>query len=143
MTTQYGNGKHIYAIPISESVMGTKLIYSCRFLYLLVIFACKTAFCASYLRIFSDRGSRKFLWAIMVYTVVTAVPIIILTAVPCLPVYHVWDMRYTKGCFTGTKNIVLTYLWGMLNVVGDLMLLAFVVPRLCELSTTTFMYTSY
>jgi cation transport ATPase len=132
LSTRFGTGRHIEALSLSQAEPGLKLLYASRLLYLLVITACKYAFCASYLRIFRERTSRIAILCLTGFITLYTIPIFFATAFPCLPPSNVWHIATTKSCYDGPKADALTYATGLFNVLGDILLLGFVIPQICR-----------
>ncbi|KAE9372799.1 hypothetical protein N431DRAFT_457487 [Stipitochalara longipes BDJ] len=126
-------GRHIEALAFSQAEPGLKLIYISRLLYLLVITACKYAFCASYLRIFREHTSRIIILCLTGFITLYTIPIFFATAFPCLPPSNVWHLATTKHCNEGPKAAALTYATGLFNVLGDILLLGFIIPQIWTL----------
>jgi hypothetical protein len=111
-----------------------KLVYVSRLLYLFVITTCKYAFCASYLRIFRESRSRIIILCLTGFITLYTIPIFFATAFPCLPSSRFWNLATAKACDYGTRALALTYLTGIFNALGDILLLAFAIPQICRSS---------
>ena len=132
LSTRFGNGRHIEALPLSEAEPGLKLVYVSRLLYLLVITACKYAFCASYLRIFQERTSRIIILSLTCFITLYTIPIFFATAFPCRPPSNVWHVTTASSCYDGRKAATLIYTTAFFNVLGDVLLLGFIIPQICK-----------
>jgi hypothetical protein len=132
LSTRYGNGRHFEVVPLNKFEPGLKLVYVSRLLYLFVITACKYAFCASYLRIFRERRNRIIILCLTGFITLYTIPIFFATAFPCIPPSRFWNLAAAKACEDGTRALVVTYMTGIFNALGDILLLGFAIPQICK-----------
>lgn len=84
--TTLGAGMHLITIK-KENAAGL-MTYGlvCRILYQFVILTTKYGMCAFYLRIFTDRKSRYFIWGTVAYNTIYTIPLVFTLIFRCNPI---------------------------------------------------------
>jgi hypothetical protein len=126
---QYGAGKHIDFSPsaIQSGITASKLGFISRLLYQLTLCLTKLGICTFYLRIFQDRVSKRLNYAMMCAMVAYTIPLELVIIFQCNPVKGAWDFTIRSKCIDVLPGL---YANGILNILSDALLIAFVVPRI-------------
>jgi hypothetical protein len=145
MSTNYGSGHHSQANENMQSMrMGMKIGFLCRLFYQVCLGTTKIGICLFYRRIFQDgRGSIIFVWGMVAFISAYSIPMIITVLFSCKPIQgrsprlfqfrqlpdiHIgaWTPIHAK-CIDNTTSL---YTSVTLNIVADVALLVFVVPKI-------------
>ncbi|KAL2062761.1 hypothetical protein VTL71DRAFT_5833 [Oculimacula yallundae] len=114
--------------PLSSADLRTakKLAFSNRIVYQFVLCTTKLGICSFYLRIFQDKWSKRFIYALLTFILVSALVVEFAIIFSCMPVKDAWAI--------GDKNCLLPlppYIGStVLNAISDLALMAFVIPKI-------------
>lgn len=127
----YGAGHHARFQTRPEGLLMIKLAYATKIFYLLVLGTSKIGLCCAYIRIFTDRTSKTIAYILMGFIAVYTSALVIFTGVFCAP-----SPALPAGkCTTNTPDL---YVQAGCNILADLLLLGFVIPRIgmvdCSLS---------
>ncbi|KAE9380955.1 hypothetical protein N431DRAFT_477770 [Stipitochalara longipes BDJ] len=127
--TRYGAGRHIILLTMPEIAKLDLIGTICRFLYTICLFTTKISICALYLRLFLERKDRIIVWTIVAYHVIFTIPLFFGLVFRCSPIQANWSLVPGR-CQPYTPPM---YASSVLNICGDLALLAFIVPKLSTL----------
>ncbi len=120
----------------SDIIATMKLAFASRVMYQFVLCTTKLGICSFYLRIFQDRPSRVVVYALLGFILISAVAIEFSFILSCKPVSGAWTLG-EHNCLPLNPSFIANT---VCNVVGDLALIAFVLPKIgmpsCDISTT-------
>ncbi|PVH68748.1 hypothetical protein DL98DRAFT_474508 [Cadophora sp. DSE1049] len=119
----YGSGHHSMLQTKADGILTIKLAFVTRIFYNFVLGTTKIGICAFYLRIFSDQWSRYLSFALSGFIGLYTLFFVIFTIAFCFP-----DPKKPFGkC---TKNTPDLFVSAACNILADLLLLAFIAPRI-------------
>ena len=125
LQTKYGLGHHAIDQNLAYLTPLLAVSFVGRFLYLLVIFFTKLGICTFYLRVFQDSRSKLFIRLTIAFLVVTEIPLLLLVLLACIPIQGSWDLKPAK-CMDFSVS---AYITAAFHITTDIMLIAFVIPR--------------
>jgi hypothetical protein len=134
--TRYGAGRHTSALSADELNTTLLLAFIARIVYQLVVGSTKIAICMSFLRVFQDRKGRYWMFSLITFAGVFTTALVFASIFQCRPIQDAWANSarpYETGASNSCINILYS-VWasGICNIVTDVLLLLFVVPRICE-----------
>jgi hypothetical protein len=129
---KFGTGHHAALQSLDDIIITVKLAYVNRIFYNFCLGTTKIGICAFYLRIFPDRTSRILSWILMGYISFITLFFIIFTTVFCFPKPNKPD--FEGVCVRNTPDL---YVSASCQILADMLLLAFVAPRISELFLNT------
>ena len=151
MSTRYGSGHHMQASMNMQSIgMGMKIGFLCKLFYQLCLMTTKIGICLFYRRIFQDgRGSVIFVWGMIAFISAYSIPVIITVIFSCKPIKgrspRLFQFRQLPDIHIGAwtpihavcvENTSFLYTSVVLNIVADVALLVYVVPKIGWLCTS-------
>ncbi|KAH9209572.1 hypothetical protein DL95DRAFT_261751, partial [Leptodontidium sp. 2 PMI_412] len=129
LLTKYDFGHHTMFIRPESIEPGAKLAFAGALLFQIVVCLSKLGMCSSYMRVFQDRRSKIFLYSIMAFLIASTIAIMFMIIFKCNPVAAAWIQQLGK-CTSPNPNI---YTSAVCNIIADVMLMAFVIPRVLNL----------
>ncbi|KAE9365448.1 hypothetical protein N431DRAFT_101027 [Stipitochalara longipes BDJ] len=129
LLTRYGSGKHIETLTLNDIVITIKLGFVARVLYQFTLLSTKLSICAFYYRVFTDRTSKRAIWLMAAAVTIFSIPLLLTLIFRCHPIEGAWSMTPSK-C---TSDIPPLYASAILNILADVTLLAFVIPKIASL----------
>jgi hypothetical protein len=113
-------------------VVTLKLALASQVVYQLVLFATKIGLCFFYLRIFQDSTSRRIVYVMISILSLSFIPCELLAIFRCRPINYAWSLEYfnTSSCL---PRFPIIYGAAAMNILGDVFLMAFVIPRIMGL----------
>lgn len=121
-----GVGRHTGYQQHPDLAAATADFYSSRLVYQLVLGTTKISLCCMYIRIFRDRISAIYMYCVLALTCAFTLGIEIFVAVRCKPV----NITGVLGCPASSPDM---YVSSLCNILVDIALLGFVVPRIGNL----------
>lgn len=106
-----------------------KLAFASRVVYQFVLCTTKLGICSFYLRIFQDRHSKITVYALIGFILVSALAIEFTFIFSCKPVSGAWTLG-EQNCLPVNPSFIANT---VCNVVGDLALMIFVIPKIGKL----------
>jgi hypothetical protein len=144
LLTRYGSGRHIETLTSYDISIQVELGFVARILYQFTLMSTKLAVCAFYLRVFTDRVSKRVIWSMAAVITIFSIPLLLSLIfrcnpiegttpslslfLPCLHIIGAWSLTPSK-C---VSNIPPLYASAVLNILADVALLAFVIPKIGE-----------
>jgi hypothetical protein len=125
---KFGTGRHVQLSSLSDVNSTLILSYAVRLVYQFVLSTTKIAVCFFYLRVFTDRTSRYITYGIISYIVLFTIPLMLVQIFQCDPISDAWSILPTKNCPVVERDVAIAT--GVANIVGDSVLLLFVVPKI-------------
>ncbi|KAE9363821.1 hypothetical protein N431DRAFT_497598 [Stipitochalara longipes BDJ] len=129
--TRYGVGYHQSAITIRDYQTTLFLGYFVRLVYQLVLGTTKIAICTLFLRIFnSDKKNRYAMYSLLAFIGCYTTLFLLTSTFQCHPISDAWKNEDSSTC-----NNYRATLWatGICNILVDVLLLVFIVPRILTL----------
>jgi hypothetical protein len=126
---QLETGKHATTVPMTSVVPALKLSYGVRLIYSFALATTNLGICAFYLRVFPDHRSKWIVYALMGLIVCYTIPFIFIDIFQFHPISDSWSLPDNKKCL---PDLPIVYSIGTSNVVADVLMLVFVVPRICK-----------
>lgn len=127
----YGSGRHqVFQTPYGAA-MTTRLSYASRILYQIVLGTTKISVCLLYIRVFTDRKSILIIHALMGFITIFSVPLTLYVIIHCVPVHDVEPAT----CHSNSPDLFVS---AACNILADVLLIIFVVPQICEFSSSLF-----
>ena len=108
-----------------------RLSFVSRVFYLVCLTATKLGICAFYLRVFQDRTSKRLVYLMVSFILITSTALLFATIFQCRPIAAAWSTNYST-CLISVPQL---YALGIISIVTDVFMLGFVVPRIREFST--------
>ena len=93
--TKLGAGKHMITIPMGNALDLVRTGLTCRLVYQVVILTTKYGMCAFYLRIFTDRTSKRFIWGMVAFNTLYSVPLMFALIFRCNPIAGIVFLQYS------------------------------------------------
>jgi hypothetical protein len=135
MFTRYGSGRHQSTLPLKNIVPQLQLALAQRLTYQIVVGTTKISLCFFYLRVFTDRKAKMISYAIMIFVSCYTIALFFVSLLGCVPVSDIWSLA-PKGHCTGARGrLIVIYTSGAVNILTDIFLLIFVIPKICKLDT--------
>ncbi|KAN0089491.1 hypothetical protein V8E51_019751 [Hyaloscypha variabilis] len=129
LLTRYGSGRHIETLTSYDISIQVELGFVARILYQFTLMSTKLAVCAFYLRVFTDRVSKRVIWSMAAVITIFSIPLLLSLIFRCNPIEGAWSLTPSK-C---VSNIPPLYASAVLNILADVALLAFVIPKIAGL----------
>ncbi|KAH7324041.1 hypothetical protein BKA65DRAFT_79297 [Rhexocercosporidium sp. MPI-PUGE-AT-0058] len=107
-----------------------KLAFANRIVFQFVICTTKLGICVFYLRLFPDRGSRRFLYALFAIVAALALAMEFTIIFSCSPISDAWSLG-TRNCIQFAPTFIANT---CCNIAIDLALMAFVIPKMIPLN---------
>ncbi|KAF8853463.1 hypothetical protein BDZ45DRAFT_560611, partial [Acephala macrosclerotiorum] len=127
-----GAGHHQIFQKESQIVPAFKLAFISRFIYQVVLCLTKLGICVFYLRIFQDKLSKQFVYAMMAFTAVSTLIIEFVFVFQCSPVSDAWAI-VNSNCRPTNPSVIAN---AVCNIVADVAIMAFAIPRVLPLQMT-------
>lgn len=125
---EYGAGHHQDLSTSADMIATKKLTFANRIVYQFVLGTTKLGICSFYLRIFQDKWSKRFIYALLAFILVAALTMEFTIIFSCKPVSDAWALG-EKDCLPPQPSYIGNTI---ANVFSDLALMAFVIPKICE-----------
>lgn len=109
--------------------MGLKLNFGGRIIYQFVLCVTKLGICAFYLRMFQDHADKIYIYLIIIFLLITTIPIEFASLFQCNPVSGGWTLGTTAKCLKAMPSI---YAAAISSILSDVFLMAFVFPRVSK-----------
>ncbi|KAK6581032.1 hypothetical protein PZA11_006520 [Diplocarpon coronariae] len=122
----YGSGRRPVFQTLQDLIATMKLAFVSRVVYQFVLCTMKLGICSFYLRVFRDRTSRITVYTLLGFILVSAMAIEFTFIFSCKPVSGAWTLG-EQNCLPATPILIANT---VCNVVGDLALMIFVIPRI-------------
>ncbi|KAH6665666.1 hypothetical protein B0J14DRAFT_209952 [Halenospora varia] len=129
LLTRFGVGHHSIFSSVDDIISILKLAFASQLIYQFVLAVTKVGICLFYLRIFNDRTSKLSVYGLIAFVVLTFLPVQFAVVFRCHPVSDAWTI-VSPNC--GLQNPIV-YASAACNIVADIMLMAFVIPRFLPL----------
>jgi hypothetical protein len=144
--TRYGAGRHAALVTLADQQKLSFIGTVCRFLYTACLSTTKVGICALYLRLFVERKDRMVVWMMVAYHAIVTIVLFFLLVLLCSPFEGMCSTNATTPCSiyqtNSSANWIFTegscqplakslYTSAILNMIGDIALLAFIIPKLC------------
>jgi hypothetical protein len=97
LLTQYGSGRHIEALTLSDIEVTIKLGFVARILYQFTLGTTKIGVCAFYYRVFTDRLSKQIIWAMAACITIFSLPLLFSLMFRCHPLAGKLHMHFTSS----------------------------------------------
>lgn len=124
----YGAGKHQYLQIQQDAIRTERLSYISRIVYQIVLGTTKLGICAMYLKVFQDRTSRLTAYGFMAFISAFTLPLTNFVVIKCIPTGD-GSLNAIMTCNSNSLSLLTS---AVCNVVADLLLLVYIVPRICE-----------
>lgn len=125
----YGSGRHQYLQSQKDAAITTTLSYISRVVYQLVLGTTKIGICVMYLRVFQDRTSKIIVYSLMAFIAAFTLPLTIYVIIQCIPGGEGSPLELFVKCHRNSPDLLTS---AACNVLADVLLLIFIVPRICE-----------
>jgi len=123
-------GRHIEAANPKDAGKRLVIAYAVRLVYQAALCATKLSIGIFYLRVFPERSSKVVCWTIMAFILLSTVVSTLLAIFQCSPVKDAWAIPPNQNCPIN-NNTIITFN-GVSNIITDIALMTFVVPRICN-----------
>ncbi|KAG4411199.1 hypothetical protein IFR04_015670, partial [Cadophora malorum] len=123
---QSGTGKPTKLRTPAQDSDAMRLGFVCKELYTFTLMTVKLAICAFYARIFQDKGGRLFIYSMSGFVVLSTIPIMVAHGLRCDPPAGAWSLMPAK-CHSESPIIISS---AVFNILSDIALLAFILPRI-------------
>ncbi|CZR59409.1 uncharacterized protein PAC_09301 [Phialocephala subalpina] len=123
---RYGMGHHAEFMRPSDQGTVLKLQFASRLLFQSTLCISKLGICVFYHRVFQDHTSRILVYLIIGFLIISTIPVQTLVILLCHPVTRPWN-------FGPEKCLPRIYVSGISNILADVLLMAFVIPRILPL----------
>jgi hypothetical protein len=108
-----------------DAAITARLSYASRTLYQIVLGTTKISVCFLYIRVFADRKSKLLIHILMGFITLFALPLALYIIIRCVPVNDVEPAT----CHSNSPDLFIS---AACNILADVLLLVFAVPRVCE-----------
>ena len=98
-------------------------------IYQITLSIVKIGICTFYLRIFQDKTSKYLVYGIIGFIILTTIPVEFVAIFQCNPIRGAWDIMIESKCIKLNPEIIA---FAICNILGDLALIGFAVPRVCK-----------
>jgi hypothetical protein len=146
LLVHYGAGRHIQTMSLDDIKTTIKLGFATRITYQVCLMTTKISICLFYYRIFQDRWSKVFVWTMIAFLVLFTIPLTFALMFRCRPFAGrkpsaIYPFLCKSSHVSGAWSLIPTkcrsdepYLYAgtILNVIADIALLVFVVPKISE-----------
>jgi hypothetical protein len=124
-----GLGHHsIYQNP-TDTAPFLKLGFADRILYQLVLWFTQMGLCVFYRPVFQDNRSIQYINWTIGFLAASEVTILVLVIIQCVPIEGSWSLQFTAIEAKCMQLSVSVYVSAVCNIVADIVLVAFAVPR--------------
>ncbi|KAG4035643.1 hypothetical protein MFRU_001g04120 [Monilinia fructicola] len=127
----YGGGRHIELQSPDDLKPFLILAFASRILYQVSLMTVRVAICLVYLRIFQDRTSQFIVYALMLFQLISTIPLTLIVVLQCDPIAAQWDFSIPVNyCLDPLPGIIA---FTACSVFSDAALIVFAVPRVLPL----------
>jgi hypothetical protein len=125
LLTRFGGGHHqVFQTP-ADIVPTLKLAFLGRLMYQFALCLTKVGICVFYLRVFQDRQSKRLVYAITGFVLLSGVIIEFIFIFSCIPVADA-GATANQHCVSSIPSTVAN---AVCNILADVFLMIFVLPR--------------
>ena len=124
---RFGAGRHIFLSSLSDAITTMKIEFATRVVYQFVICFTKLGICSFYLRVFQDKQSKRIIYSLLGFILITALATGIAFIFSCRPVSAAWAIDGRCG-----EQLPSIYANTIASVMADVALMVFVIPRVRE-----------
>ncbi|KUJ17544.1 uncharacterized protein LY89DRAFT_584744, partial [Mollisia scopiformis] len=125
----FGGGHHAIFQKPSQITPTLKIAFIGRLIYQFVLCLTKLGICLFYLRVFQDKASKRQVYMIAAFTIISALVIEIEFVFQCNPVSDAWNF-VNPNCKATNPSVVTNC---VCNIIADVWIMAFVIPRVLPL----------
>lgn len=126
--TKNGAGHYQELMTMDKTIATLQIAYASRIIYVFGITVTKLGIAIFYLRVFRDKTSTYLAYAIIAAVDICGIVLEGNVIFQCKPISGNWDLKPAK-CL---PNVPVLYAIMGCNIVGDLLLMAFAIPRISE-----------
>lgn len=131
----WGLGRDVWGFKSAEEIVRIlKLFYAFQFGYTLTLGFVKMSITYLYLRLFPDRGYRRYLWGTQVFNVLIMVTWVLLYTFQCTPRSVWWDRALPMPMKGKCLNInAIGWVHAIINILLDIWMLALPASQVLKL----------